>query len=128
MSFLDTLLVAAAGQIKATATVATAGQSVQAMPGQLVLCDPTGGTLSVSAPAGPVGSVIFGVADVTGQSGSHAISVLSSGAAYTLENPASPGTYASSVSIASASRVRFWMYSPLVAGSVAGWKLIGGTF
>lgn len=125
MSFLDTLLVAAAGQIKATATVATAGQSVQALPGQLVLCDPTGGTLSVSAPVGPVGSVIFGVADVTGQSGSHAISVLSS---IVLESPASPGTYATSVTIASASRVRFWMYSPLVAGSVAGWKLYGGVF
>lgn len=127
MSFLDLLLVAAAGQLKAS-PVATAGQSVVALPGQLVLCDPTGGGVTVSAPPGPIANVFFGVADVTGQSGTHAITVLSSGASNTLESPASPGTYANSVSIASASRVRFWMFSPTVAGAVSGWKLVYGVF
>lgn len=127
VSFLDTLLIAAAGQLKASAVV-TAGQSVVALPGQLVLCDPTGGTLTVSAPPGPTGPVLFGVADVSGQSATHNISVLSSGASNTLESPATPGTYSNSVVIASASRVRFWLYSPTVAGSVAGWKLIYGVF
>ena len=126
-SFLDTLLVAAAGQIRASPVV-TAGQSVLALPGQLVLCDPTGGALSVSAPPGPQLNTFFGVADVTAQSGVHAISVLSSGASFTLESPASPGTYSSTVTIASASRVRFWLYVSAVAGGVPGWKLIYGVF
>lgn len=128
MSFLDSLLVAAAGQLKANPTIATAGQSVQAQPGQLVLCDPTGGTVTVSAPPGPVLNVFFAVGDATAQSGTHAITVLSSGAANMLESPASPGTYSNSVTIASASRVLFWMYCASVAGGVAGWKLVYGVF
>jgi hypothetical protein len=124
-SFLDTLLVAATGQLKTSGTpLVTSGQSVVAVPGQLVLCDPTVGTLSVSAPTGPSIGTVFGVADVTGQSAVHAISVLSSGGSFQLESPATPGTYSNSVTIASASRVRFWIY----VGPSPGWKLLYGVF
>jgi hypothetical protein len=122
-SFLDLLLVAAAGQLKASAPV-TGGQSATALPGQLVVCDPTTGTLSVSAPGGPAVNTIFGVADATAQSAVHAISVLSSGSSFLLESPASPGSYSNSVTIASASRVRFWIY----LGSSPGWKIWAGVF
>ncbi len=124
MSFLDTLLSAAVGQIRTAPTV-TAGQSVIASPGQLVPVDPTGGSASVSAPSGPSFGTFFGVADVTAQSGAHAINVLSS---IQIESPASPGSYSTSATIASASRVRVWCYLPNVVGGSPGWKLVYGVF
>lgn len=127
MSFLDQLLVAASGQIRVS-VLATSGQSVLAQPGQLTICDPTGASVTVSAPSGPQLYTVFGVADATGQAGAHAINVLSSGAAFVLESPSSPGTYSNSVTIASASRVRFWVYLPTIAGGSAGWKIYAGVF
>lgn len=99
------------------------GSSVQALPGQIVFCDPTSSSVSVSSPSSPQAWTTFGVADATAQSGVHAINVLSSGSAYVLESPASPGTYSNSVTIASASRVRLWVW---ISG--VGWKLYSGVF
>lgn len=121
-SFLDTLLLGALGALR-TQAVASGG-SVQALPGSLVMADPTGSSPTVAAPINPVIGIYFGVADVTAQSGTHAINVTSIGTAFVLESPASAGTFSNAVTIAAASRVRFWLY----AGSSPGWKLIYGVF
>jgi hypothetical protein len=121
-SFLDTLLLAALGQFQAP-TVG-GGQSVQAIPGRLILADPTASSPMVLAPLNPNVGVYFGVADVTSQSAVHAINVTSVGATFKLESPASAGTFSNAVTIATAGRVRFWLY----AGPSPGWKLIYGVF
>jgi hypothetical protein len=119
-SFLDKLLVGALGQLQ-TQSVG-GGQSVLALPGQVVLADPSVSSPSVSAPLSPAIGAYFGVVDVTGLSGAHAINVVSAGAAFKLESPASAGTYSNAVTIATNGRARFWMY----AGTSPGWKLIYG--
>jgi hypothetical protein len=121
-SFLDKLLGGALGQLQ-TQSVG-AGQTVQAVQGQLILADPTGGSPNVSAPLNPPVGAYFGVADVTAQSGVNAINVNGVGLSFKLESPAAAGTYTNSVTIAAASRVRFWLY----VGPSPGWKLVYGVF
>jgi hypothetical protein len=121
-SFLDILLGGALGILR-TQSVG-GGQSVQALPGQLILADPTASSPTALAPLNPTIGAFFGVADVTAQSAVHAINVTSVGASFQLEAPATPGTYSNAVTIASASRVRFWVY----CGSSPGWKLLYGVF
>lgn len=120
MSYLDTLLTGALGQLRLQ-TVAGGG-SVLAVQGSLVLADPTGSSPTVTAPQTPGTGAWFGVADSTAQSGTHGINVVSVGASFTLESPASAGSYSNSVTIAAASRVRFWLYT----GNA--WKLVYGVF
>jgi hypothetical protein len=121
-SFLDTLLLGALGTLRTQTVVGPA--SVQALPGSIVLADPTGSSPTVAAPINPIVGTYFGVADQTSQSGTHAINVTSIGTAFKLESPASAGTFSNAVTIATASRVRFWLY----AGSSPGWKLVYGVF
>jgi hypothetical protein len=120
MSFLDTLLSGALGQIRVQSV--GGGQSLVAIQGSIVLADPTASSPTVTAPPTPGNGGFFGVADSTGQSGTHAINVVSSGLAFKLENPASANSYANSVTIATASRVRFWLYTG------AAWKIVYGAF
>jgi hypothetical protein len=121
-SFLDTLLLGAVGQLR-TQPVAGGG-SVQALQGSIVLADPTGSSPTVAAPLNPAIGAYFGVADVTGQSAVHAINVASIGLSFQLESPAAAGTFSNAVTIASAGRVRVWLY----AGPSPGWKLVYGVF
>jgi hypothetical protein len=121
-SFLDTLLSGAVGSLRTQTVVGPA--SLQAISGSLVLADPTGSSPTVLAPLNPIVGAFFGVADDTAQSAVHAINVTSIGPSFKLENPAIAGTFANSVTISTASRVRFWLY----AGSSPGWKLIYGVF
>jgi hypothetical protein len=120
MSFLDTLLSGALGQLRVQSV--GGGQSIIAIQGSIVLADPTASSPTVTAPPTPGTGAWFGVADATGQSGTHAINVISSGLSFQLENPASANAYANSVTIAATSRVRFWLYT----GSA--WKLVYGNF
>lgn len=127
-SFLDKLLVAATGSILISDTI-TAGQSVVAKVGTLMLCDPTGAaTITIAAPPGPIFGMQFGIADVTGMSGSHPISVVSTGANYVLEHPGAPGDFDNFAQIGSAGRVRWWVFVPLVTGGTSGWKCYRGVF
>lgn len=119
-SFLDTLLTGALGILR-TQSVASGG-TVQANAGSLVLADPSSSSPTVLAPINVAIGTYFGVADATGQSAVHAINVTSVGASFTLESPASAGTYSNAVTIATAGRVRFWVYTG------TGWKLAWGTF
>jgi hypothetical protein len=121
-SFLDTLLGAALGQLRSQSV--GGGQSVQALPGQIIFADPTASSPTVSAPLNPQVGAYFGVADVTAQSAVHAINIISVGATFKLESPATAGAFSNTVTIATAGRVRFWLY----VGTSPGWKLIYGVF
>jgi hypothetical protein len=121
-SFLDKLLGGALG-ILPTKTVG-GGQTVLALPGQLILADPTASSPTVAAPLNPVVGAWYGVSDVTGQSAVHAINVTSVGSAFLLESPATAGSFSNAVTIAVTGRTRFWLYT----GASPGWKLVYGVF
>jgi len=120
MSYLDTLLTGALGQLRLQ--FVASGGSILATQGSLVLADPTGSSPTITPPLTPTTGAWFGVADQTAQSAVHAINIVSTGASNTLESPASAGTYSNSVTIATASRVRFWLYTG------AAWKIVYGVF
>jgi hypothetical protein len=78
---------------------------------QLILCDPTSNTCTVTAPANPIVNMTFTVKDATAKANVNAIIVNGNGR--TLENPISPGTYASPINITSASLAATWTFDPI---------------
>jgi hypothetical protein len=77
---------------------------------QLVLCDPTTGAITVTAPASPIINARFTVKDATFTAGTHSISVNGNGR--TLEDPNTPGSYVSPVVISTNGRSAVWAYDP----------------
>lgn len=77
---------------------------------QLVLCDPTSSSCTVLLPANPVVNMRVTVKDATATSNVHPIIIQGNGR--TLENPISPGTYASPINITSASLSATWTFDP----------------
>lgn len=76
---------------------------------QLILCDPTSTTCTVTAPATPIINMRFTVKDATfTANGTHFIAV--SGNGKTLEDPNSPGTYTSPVNLQTAGRSAVWAF------------------
>lgn len=77
---------------------------------ELLLCDPTTSTCTITAPATPTVNLRFTIKDATAKSNVHSIIVQGNGR--TLEDPQSPGTYASPVNIITASLSATWAYDP----------------
>jgi hypothetical protein len=78
---------------------------------QLLLCDPTSASCTVQAPANPTINMRFTVKDATNTAaGPRPIIVQGNGR--TLENPTSPGTYASPINITTASLSATWAFDP----------------
>ena len=78
---------------------------------QLLLCDPTSGTVTVTAPASPLANLRFTVKDATAQA-APLKPIVVSGNGRNLEDPGNPGFYISSVSITAAARSVTWAYDP----------------
>lgn len=77
---------------------------------QLLLCDPTTASCTVTAPLNPIVNLRFTVKDATFTSGTHSISVVGNGK--TLEDPATPGSYVSPVIISANGRSATWAFDP----------------
>lgn len=77
---------------------------------QLFVCDPTSNTCTITAPASPTVNMRFTVKDATFTSATNNIIVNGNGR--TLENPASLGTYASPINIATNGRSATWAFDP----------------
>lgn len=79
---------------------------------QLILCDPTSAGCTVFAPATPVTNMRFTVKDATAQA-SAARPITVNGNGKSLENPAVPGTYASPITITTATSSVTWAFDPV---------------
>jgi len=77
---------------------------------ELLLCDPTTNTCTVTAPASPTVNLRFTIKDATAKANLHSIIVQGNGR--TLEDPQNPGVYASPVNITTASLSATWAYDP----------------
>lgn len=77
---------------------------------QLILCDTAGGLCTVTAPATPQVNMRFTVKDANNNASTNNITVDGNGR--TLENPSSPGTYASPITLNTNSRSVTWAYDP----------------
>jgi hypothetical protein len=77
---------------------------------ELLLCDPTSNTCTITAPATPIVNLRFTVKDATAKSNVHAIIVNGNGR--TLEDPQNPGVYTTPVNIVTAALSATWAYDP----------------
>jgi hypothetical protein len=76
---------------------------------QLLLCDPTTTTCTITAPASPILNMRFTVKDATfTANGTHFIAV--SGNGKTLEDPNTPGSYVTPVNLQTAGRSATWAF------------------
>lgn len=114
MSFLDKLLVGALGQYSTVQIVGPA--SIVARAGQLIACDPTSASPSVTAPASPLIGQFFGVCDQTAHAATHNITIQGNGV--NIESTSAPGTYATTATISVNSQSVWWVN----LGSI-GWKI-----
>lgn len=78
---------------------------------QLIVCDPTSASCTVTAPATPQVNMRFTVKDAT-NTASVGRPIIVNGNGRTLENPQSPGTYTSPINITSPSISATWAYDP----------------
>lgn len=91
--------------------VASGGSTTVTGFDQLIVCDPSSVTCTVTAPLTPLPNMRFTVKDATFTAdGVHFIAVNGNGK--TLENPASIGTYASPINLTTAGRSATWAYDP----------------
>jgi hypothetical protein len=120
-SFLDKLLAGAVGRynLAPPSGLLVGPASLVATAGQLVTCDPTSASPSVTAPQTPAPGAYFGVADATAKAGTHAINLIGGGTGQNLEVPGTPGTYSNTPTITVNSQVNWWCFIPGV-----GWKLV----
>lgn len=79
---------------------------------QLLLCDPTSSGCTVFAPPSPATNMRFTVKDAT-FTAALARPITVDGNGKSLENPASPGTYTSPITITTAGQSATWAYDPV---------------
>lgn len=90
--------------------VVSGGSALVVGQDELLLCDPTSASCTITAPASPITNMRFTVKDATAKSSINPIIVNGNGR--TLENPILPGTYTSPVNITTASLSATWAYDP----------------